>query len=694
MQEEPRRFRICTFVLTGLLIVLIGRLFYIQIIRHKHYLAMALEQQEDVVMLEPERGIIYSRNGSPMTINVEANSVYANPREIRDKIGTARRLSGILGADSGKLLGEFSKRNRSFAWVKRKISEEEKKKVEELDIKGIYFLNEPNRVYPGKEMASHILGFVGIDNRGLEGVEKSYDKFLKGTPVKAVIQKDGTGRNVFFRGGNQAEAEKGCDITLTIDEFIQHVSHEALSAAVRKSGAHAAAIIVMDPRTGEVLALADEPSFDPNNFQKYKPESWRNRAITDMFEPGSTFKIVTACAALEEGIARTGDRVNCENGTFKFEDRTIRDVHKYKILTFSEVVEYSSNIGITKIGMKIGRDKLYSYIRAFGFGEPTGMGLDGELSGLLRAPNRWSAVSIAAIPYGQEVSVTPIQMITAVSAIANGGMLMKPQIVKSIKDAGGRLVYEFKPAQVRQVVSQKTCDEITGMLEKAVENGTGTEARINGYRVAGKTGTAQKIDRITRAYHPDNFVSSFVGYFPAENPRVAIYVLVDEPKREHYGGVVAGPVFRKVAQQLISYLGIQPEGRVSIGSVLNDSETAGVLRARAREPEPRIFSSGKMPDLKGMTLRAAVETMKRYTVKLEIRGSGKAVSQQPQPGAELGVGETVTVVFRHSQDAQVRESIEKREDESKSKVKSQNVKGKSEKQNVKSKTKNLKNAHF
>lgn len=640
-QNTTQRYKFCTFTLTVLLFLLMFRLYIIQVAGHTRFLKMALEQQEDIVSLEPERGNIYDRNGHPLTMNIQACSLFANPREIEDKFKTAKLLSTTLGLEYNRILNELGKRKRSFVWIKRKLDQSEVKKITALNLKGIYFLNELRRFYPKGDCASHLLGFVGVDNEGLEGIEKTYNSLLRGTPVKAIIQKDGTGRNVFFRTRDSSLPQKGSDLTLTIDEVIQHFAQMELKRAYLKYRAKSATIIVMNPCTGEILALANEPGFDPNHFMDYTPEVWRNHAITDVFEPGSTFKIITAGAALEEGVVDTDDRLDCENGMFRFEDRIIRDVHKYKILTFSQVIEHSSNIGITKVGMKIGKYRLYQYIRAFGFGDVTGVGLCGECKGIVRAPENWSKVSIAAIPYGQEIAVTPLQIITAVSAVANGGTLLKPQIIMS---------RPFQPVPVRRVLSKATCSKLTEVLEKVVESGTGVEARIPGYRIAGKTGTAQKINPSTGRYDPSNFVSSFVGYFPARDPKIIIYVQVDEPKGEQFGGMVAAPVFKSVAQKIINYLGIMPDSKPLADDLLNsdgserrrESGGGAVLSSVEKDSCCRI-----MPDLRGKSLRRVMEIMGEYPVKLQIYGSGIAVSQSPACGTTLREGQKVSVTFRH-----------------------------------------------
>jgi len=647
------RFQTCIFILTGLLLVLIIRLYGIQITKHEELKRKALEQQEDIVILEPARGTIYDRNGHKLTINIEVDSVFVNPREVERPVEMSRALSPLLGMSSQDIYNKITNKTKYFVWLKRKLEKEESEKIKALNLKGVYFIKEPKRFYPEADLASHLIGFVGVDNRGLDGIENSYDKYLRGTSIKAVIQKDGAGRNVFLKeqDSNFGWGAEGNEITLTIDEVIQHIAQREIKNALIKYRARNAIIIVMDPQTGEVLALANEPTFNPNEFSKYPAEYRRNKAVTDMFEPGSTFKIITASAAIEEEIVKVDDKFNCEDGIFKFKVgpgyRTVKDVHKYNILSFSEIIRYSSNIGMTKVGMKIGEDRLYDYICAFGFGESTEIGLCGESKGLLRPLNKWSKISITSIPYGQEIAVTPIQIITAVSAIANGGILMKPQVIRSIREYKGKTIFEFAPVSVRRVVSLRTSRKLMEMLEDAVENGTGIQAKIPGYRIAGKTGTSQKINPITKQYDPKNFVSSFIGYFPAENPKIIICVLIDEPKGEYYGGVVAAPVFKKVAHGIIDYLKIFSEKKSEesslhfpSASIQREDNLTGNLSGPQNDT-----GEITMPDLTGKTMRSVIEILKKYSVKVILQGTGIVRSQSPAPGSSLKEGQEVLIKF-------------------------------------------------
>ncbi len=563
MKKRSNHLRIrlaCSFLtLLVLLLVLIGRLWYLQVLKGEGFRRRATRQHERTIKLEARRGKIYDRRGRELALSLEVDSVFASPREIKEKEKTARKLSSLLGLRYGEVIGKVGKK-KSFVWIKRKVNPEESHSLKKLKLPGIHFLKESKRFYPKKEIASHVLGFVGMDNEGLEGIEKSYDQEIKGIPGWMVIERDALGRQI--SSGSRKEAfsspSDGNSLVLTIDEIIQYYAERELENAFRRYKAKGGTVIIMVPQTGEILALANRPTYDSNKFHKSRASFWWNGGITANVEPGSTFNIETAAGALEEGVVGRNDNFYCEDGAWKVGSRTIHDVHKHAWLSFSRVIEESSNIGMVKVGFKIGPKKLYKYIRAFGFGEKTGISLPGEAGGLIRSPRRWTAASLRAIPYGQEVSVTALQLTCAFSALANQGILMKPQIVRYIKNPQGEIIREFEPVPVRRAVSISTAKELTSILKRTVDRGTGQKAKITGYAIAGKTGTAQKVDPRERKYSPDKFVSSFVGYFPTEAPRIVMLVLIDEPEKIHYGSIVAAPVFRRIAQEILRYLEIRP----------------------------------------------------------------------------------------------------------------------------------------
>jgi cell division protein FtsI (penicillin-binding protein 3) len=400
------------------------------------------------------------------------------------------------------------------------------------------------------------MGFAGMDGQGLEGLERRYDRYLSGEKQLIVLQRDALGRTVFPKGLSERTPSPGHTLTLTIDEFAQYVSEKELNDAVISARAKGGMALVMDPKTGAVLAMALSPKFDPNAMSGMSADRWRNRIITDAYEPGSTMKVIVAAAALEERVMRPDSLIYGENGRIEIARTVIHDHEKSGWMTFAEVIQKSSNIGAAKIAMQLEEVRLYRYIKAFGFGEKSDIDLPGEMAGLTKD---WGRRSLASIAMGQEIGVTPLQLVTAISAVANGGWLMKPYVVSEIRDAGGHLVARMEPHVRRQPISTATARTLTDILEGVVTNGTGRKAAVPGYRVAGKTGTAQKIDPRTGAYSSSLLIGSFVGYVPAEDPRLAIVVVIDEPKAEAWGGVVAAPVFRRIAEQVLPYLGVSPQ---------------------------------------------------------------------------------------------------------------------------------------
>lgn len=530
------------------------KIYNIQILQHGKFMNLSNRQYYRTLSPMPVRGTIYDRTGRELAVSVEADSVYANPLELDDPYKTANIISQTLKVDSSRLIRELNK-EKGFIWIKRKVTPDEAEAVESLNIKGIGFIKEGKRFYPKKELAGRMVGFVGIDNHGLSGVEYSYDEQLMIDPDRVVIEKDAFGRGVNFADDYEKSIEKGYDLKLTIDEVIQYITEKELAGQVSKYKARGGTAIVMDPYTGEILAMADQPQFNPNSFGQYKERDWRNKGVTDSFEPGSTFKMILTAAAIEEKIASQNDIFFCENGEYEIGGRVIHEAkyHKYKWLTLKEIVGKSSNIGVIKVAQRLGAKNFYDYILKFGIGSKTNINLPGESAGKVRDIKEWSGVSLASISFGQEVSVTPLQLITAVSAIANGGILMKPYAIKAV-EKDGMAADEFKPEVVRRVISEKTSRELSEILEYAVRYGTGQKAILEGYDVAGKTGTAQKASPDKKGYSEDKFISSFIGYVPSRNPRIAILIIIDEPEGVAWGGEVAAPVFREIARQTLRYL--------------------------------------------------------------------------------------------------------------------------------------------
>jgi len=533
------------------LIACIARLFYIQFFRSSYLAGIAKKQQSLFVELEPLRGTIYDSNVKPQAVNIPVDSLYVSPDEIRDKETVIRQLLPILNCDYAYLKNRLY-RKKSFIWVARKLTPEQSQAIKKLNIKGLGFLKESKRSYPNSYLASHVIGFAGLDNTGLEGIELGFDKYLKGDPGWALFLRDARQRKLEL-WEKMVLPKDGYELVLTIDEVIQYIAEIELDKAYRTHHAKGASIIVMDPHTGAILALANRPTYDLNEYANMNKDELRNRAICDLFEPGSVFKIVTAAAALEEKKVNEEDKFFCENGAYRVATHTLHDHQPHGWLTFRQVIEESSNIGTTKVAQILGPDIVYKYVKLFGFGSKLGIDLLGEIPGMIREPRLWSKISIAAIPIGQEVGVTALQLVSAISVIANGGQLMKPYVVQEVRDKAGETIKKFSPTMIRKVISLETTDRIKKILSGAVEEGTGKLAKLEGFTSAGKTGTAQKLEP-NGTYSHDKFVASFIGFAPVEDPVVAIVVTVDEPHPYYFGGVVAAPVFKNVAGDAIKYL--------------------------------------------------------------------------------------------------------------------------------------------
>ncbi len=545
-------------VLLGFVSVAI-KLVDLMILEHERLAERAHEQHVKMESIEPRRGAIYDSRMRELAVNREVQSLYGVPREITDPTLVAKRLSPYVRMNNHSLIKRLSL-DKSFVWLGRKLDDNAVQKIRRLNLSPqVGFVPETMRTYPKGSLGAHVIGFVNMDNKGSEGLELKYDKSLRGRSEQRQHGMDAHGRALSSGG---VYGTMGNSLVLTLDEDLQYIVEKELFDAVKKWKASSAVSILMEPDTGRILAMAVSPTFSPEHPDK--PEHWRNRAVTDIYEPGSTFKSILAAAALEEGIAKPSDRFDCSKGYIEVGGRKIRDDHRHKILSFAEVIQKSSNVGAVKIAQKVGKDRFYGYIRSFGFGAKTGSDLPGEVRGILRAPKRWSGSSIGALAVGYEVAVTPLQMLNAYCAIANGGVLMRPYIVSEILDADGQTVQSFSPEPIRRVISERTSAVLTGILEKVVqEGGTAVRASVLGNPVAGKTGTARKLNSNGR-YSRKRYVSSFVGFVPSDRPRLAIIVVVDEPKGSIYGGKVAAPVFRKIAEHALIYLNVPRENNGNI----------------------------------------------------------------------------------------------------------------------------------
>ncbi|HRZ86714.1 MAG TPA: penicillin-binding transpeptidase domain-containing protein [bacterium] len=552
-----RRIRIVFLLLFCILSALIVRLSYLQYVLRDAFVSKADNQHKMTLVLEPKRGEIYDTKGRVLALSVPTRSLFAVPGDIDSPFKVVEALSGPLGIEKGELFRKITQQ-KTFVYLKRKVDRELAQEIDKLKLKGVYSHEDTKRFYPKGELLANIIGVVNIDDDGLEGVELFCNRYLKGTRGVRLSEKDAAGREIIPLRFQEVPPIDGNNIHLTIDEVVQHIAEKELDAAYAAFHPKNASAIVMDVRTGDILAIANRPTFDPNNVNAAPPENRRNYAVTDFFEPGSTFKTITGAAALNEGAVRLTDTFFCENGSWKVPGKILHDSHGYGTLTFKEIIEKSSNIGICKVAARLGAAKLSKYIRDFGYGALTGITLPGEVCGILRPVQRWSKMSMTAIPMGQELTVTPIQMVRAYAAIANGGILLKPRFIKSIVTAQGELVKEYKPEPVRRVVSEKATRELIAALKGVVgEGGTAKRASIDGYEVAGKTGTAQKVGPDGRFSHTLYF-ASFIGFVPADNPRVVIMVCLNEPRPQYYGGVVAAPAFSEIARGVLKYLDVQP----------------------------------------------------------------------------------------------------------------------------------------
>jgi cell division protein FtsI (penicillin-binding protein 3) len=549
-------------ILAIFLILLLGlggvaaKLFSIQIQHGDRLTERATKQYHRLVPLVSRRGTISDRAGRELAVSLRVSSVFAQPGAIADPAGTARALAPILGQPVREIQAHLSA-EKTFVWLQRQLEPRQAEAISDLGLKGIGLFPESRRYYPRQELAAHVLGMVGLDDRGLEGIEHLYDDLLGGKPQFVVAQQDALGRLVF----RQEEPEPKTpifDVRLTIDEVLQYITERELARAVARSGAKAGTAIILEPQSGEILALANQPTFDPNQYKKATSAAKRNRAAADYLEPGSIFKVILAAGALEEGAIRPTDQFHGENGAIEVSGVTIRDHEKYGWLTVRQILAQSSNVGAIKIGQKLGKSLYYHYMSAFGFGSLTGVDLPGETPGLMRRPKGWSALSLPVLSLGQEVSVTPIQFATAFAAVANGGNLMRPHVIRSLRTPDGMQARDTGPVVVRRVISESTARTLLEMLTSVVDEGTGKEAAVPGYAVAGKTGTAQKVDPATGRYSHRKIVASFVGAVPAEEPRLVILVMIDEPETLRWGGSIAAPTFREIARDALKYLRVPP----------------------------------------------------------------------------------------------------------------------------------------
>ena len=671
------------------LILLIIRLVQIQILERKGFAMIADIQYKYEVKLPPERGKILDRNFTTLAINIPTVSVIANPNRIKNRQLVAQKLSPLLGKSANYFSRKLNTK-ADFVYLSRHEPKTVGDKIEKLDMDGVYCRIEMFRRYPKGRVASQLLGFTNIDGDGLSGVELSCESFLRGKPGKAILQRTGTSK--LFRSAEYPviPEQDGYDVMLTLDYIYQSIAEKELQRTVQESNADSGTVVIMDPTTGEILAIASAPDFNPNQPGKFQPSSWRLRPITDQFEPGSTFKIVLFSAVLNEGLKNPEDLVFCENGKYSLMGETIHDTSPHGWLTMGDVLVKSSNIGMAKTALEVDNGLLYRYARDFGFGAQTGIELKGEIGGVLKSTIDWSGYTPVAMAIGHEVAVTALQACNMFSTVANGGILMQPYIVKSIQDVeSGKVVQRGRQKMIRRVIKQSTADIVKDYMQEVVERGTAKRAHIDNLEICGKTGTARMVKPGQRGYRPNEHIASFGGFFPKQNPKVSIFVMIENPKGRYHGGEVAAPCFRRITEQIIAINGkefydrgneIVTEDSVSI-SRFTVPQFVGVKKKNAQKmasfsrvdvetvghgdiivsQEPRsgqLRQDGEkivletndnkpyldnmlVPDVTGLPLRNALNVLASRGIFVRVVGSGKVVKQQPLAGHKMGENEQV-----------------------------------------------------
>jgi cell division protein FtsI (penicillin-binding protein 3) len=641
------RATIRTRLLVGAAIVVLwavgiqARLLYLQVYKHEQLQARAENQSERTMDISAKRGDILDRQGHVLAYSVDADSVYGVPSEIESAERAASKLCAALTDCASKEQGAVAARlrqRRAFVYVRRRVTPPQARRIAALNLKGIGFIKEDRRFYPKKQLAAQLLGFVGVDNKGLAGIEAAYDSQISGAVGKLLYQTDAR-RRAFSRLERPPTA--GATVELTIDEYLQHVAERELRDAVARNRAAGGTVLIMAPKTGEILALANEPTFNPNAFSSASPERRRNRAVQDIYEPGSTFKVVTASAALEEGVVGVDDIIDVSGGKIRFGSRVIDDTHDYGALSFTDVMVKSSNVGAIKVGLMLGPERLGLYVRRFGFGRALSPDFPGETTGIVWDPRKLDNSALASMSMGYQVGVTPLQMVAATSAVANGGDLIQPRVVRALIRDGRRT--EVKPTVLGRTISRDTAATLTGIMEQIVERGTATYAQVAGYTIAGKTGTAAKL--VNGRYSNTDYYASFVGFLPSRNPVATIIVVIDSPHAHgYYGGPIAGPVFQRIAEATLRHLGVPPTLNAPPPVlVARRSERADIQPVRG-EREASIVQAGSssdvrdLPDLRGLSAREALRVLTKIGLTARLTGNGVVTSQAPAPGTPIEPG--------------------------------------------------------
>jgi cell division protein FtsI (penicillin-binding protein 3) len=672
--KSSGRALIVTLALVVWMLAVAARLVQVQISQHDDLTARARSQQLAAVDTSPIRGQVLDRQGRELARSIDTESFYAEPDEIHNVGLTAKSIAAATGLDQAELtkrLNDAKDSDKKFVWIVRRMDVAAANKLDALNLEGVHSRKEPKRYYPNDSLAAHVLGFVGIDEIGLSGVEQYYNDKIRGESGKLYEEKDRRGRAF---ESYEIQPHPGQTVVLTIDQTIQFRTEQALGAAVERAHAKSGHAIVMDPNTGEILALANAPTFDPNQAANISPEDRKNGAVQDIYEPGSTFKIVAFSAAIEKGLVKPEDKINCQMGQITVAGRVIHDHHPFGVLTVADALAQSSDVGAIKLGLLVGNDSMYDYMKRLGFGARTGIDLNGESPGMLRPVNRWQPSSMGSLAMGQEVGVTPLQMATAYSVLANGGLLVKPHLVREVRTPDGTVVFQAK-TESRRALKPETAAAMRGMFEGVTLHGTARKAQLNGYTAAGKTGTAQKIDPKTRTYSATKFIGSFIGFAPVNNPAVVIIVVIDEPQGSYHGGDIAAPVFREIAEQILPELNVTPDLEIKSAPALIAQAAQASPKTREEEQRqneqraatlPKVsarnFSNGAnevvfavatkrgalMPDLRGQSVRDVARMCAQLGLRLEARGEGRALRQSPEAGAEVDSGQVVRVDFARS----------------------------------------------
>jgi cell division protein FtsI (penicillin-binding protein 3) len=617
--RHPARLAAACALVASVIVGVAARLCQLALVDGARLATLARRQHLETKQVTPLRGAILDRFGEPLAMSIRADSVFVRPAQLPDD-GSEAAVARVLQIAPSRWRSQTSA-SVPFRWVKRQVNPEEVERLRDLNVPGVGTIPEHRRFYPHGRMAAVVVGFAGIDSQGLEGIELAYDGYLRGASIEMNVERDARGQR-FLAGGAPADTPRqGANVVLTLDSWLQYVAERELDRQVAETRAKGGLVLLLDPRRGEILAIAQNPSFNPNRRSDVDADLLRNRAVSDAYEPGSTMKGLLVAAALERHVVTTSDRFFCENGHYGFGGHVIHDHHGYGWLTLPEILQVSSNVGATKVGIRVGAKAYYEALRAFGIGSSTGADLSGEQAGILRPPAAWKPIDLATASFGQGVAVTPIQLAAAYGALANRGILMRPYIVKQVVDENGEVLVETQPTVVRRVVSETTARQVTEILERVVSpKGTAPLAAVAGLRIAGKTGTAQKVDLVRGGYSRGR-IASFVGYFPADDPQMVMLVILDDPQTTVWGGTAAAPVFRTIASAAVERLGIKLHAP-------GPDDGAAAEKARGESARARDFTESPASFL-GLSLREALERARAAGLTVEIVGSGYVVKQEP-----------------------------------------------------------------